>query len=192
MSSPVCNNHGKCAASKLSGAPSDRQQGFQPSPTQHDEELRILSRIQSTGSLLSLPPRGSISAEAQRPRMSFDAAALEAAGLRSMTRSDPARPHGSHAPADESQAPRLCLNAKVACAASDNPTIANLPHLSCRLRALPRSTSTYPRSRCPLPCPRALRRPYYPLARISAASHPNLCIPSPSHISPRRRYTIAR
>ncbi|KAH0161728.1 Pkinase-domain-containing protein, partial [Aureobasidium melanogenum] len=60
---------------------------FQPSPTQHDEELRILSRIQSTGSLLSLPPRGSISAEAQRPRMSFDAAALEAAGLRSMTSS---------------------------------------------------------------------------------------------------------
>ncbi|KAG9880841.1 Pkinase-domain-containing protein, partial [Aureobasidium melanogenum] len=60
---------------------------FQPSPNQHDEELRILSRIQSTGSLLSLPPRGSISAEAQRPRMSFDAAALEAAGLRSMTSS---------------------------------------------------------------------------------------------------------
>ncbi|CAD0050527.1 unnamed protein product [Aureobasidium pullulans] len=87
MSSPVCNNNGKSIGSKLSDAPSDRAEGFQPSPVQHDEELRILSRIQSTGSLLSMPARGSMSAETQRPRMSFDAAALETADLRSMTRS---------------------------------------------------------------------------------------------------------
>ncbi|CAC9888434.1 unnamed protein product [Aureobasidium pullulans] len=87
MSSPVCNNNGKSIGSKLSDAPSDRDEGFQPSPVQHDEELRILSRIQSTGSLLSMPARGSMSAETQRPRMSFDAAALETADLRSMTRS---------------------------------------------------------------------------------------------------------
>ncbi|THW63712.1 Pkinase-domain-containing protein, partial [Aureobasidium pullulans] len=87
MSSPVCNNNGKSIGSKLSDAPSDRAEGFQPSPVQHDEELRLLSRIQSTGSLLSMPARGSMSAETQRPRMSFDAAALETADLRSMTRS---------------------------------------------------------------------------------------------------------
>ncbi|KAI5254284.1 Pkinase-domain-containing protein [Aureobasidium subglaciale] len=74
--------------------------------SRHDEELRILSRIQSTGSLLSMPPRGSMSAEAQRPRMSFDAAAIEAADLRSMTRSDSVHAHGKHARADESSISR--------------------------------------------------------------------------------------
>jgi protein-serine/threonine kinase len=64
---------------------SDGTKGFQPSPAQHDQDLRLLSRIQSTSSLLSLPKRGSASmspdAQHQHPRMSFDATSLDGAAL---------------------------------------------------------------------------------------------------------------
>jgi hypothetical protein len=140
-----------------------------------------------------MPARGSMSADAPRPRMSFDSAALEAADLRSMTRSDSNRHMAIIARADrEPQDRLLCLNVKAVCVASDKPTIANPPHLNYRCRAHPRSTSTSRRSLCLLPYPQVLRRPLCPSARTSADSPPSLCTPSPSHTNPRRRYTTAR